>query len=167
MSQYPQSVSEVLDDAMRFNAAALRAVEAFARSRPWSGSLPRRKQKFRNIVHDMSVAYNVPEPEVRFSVTAGSDSAGSYYLPASHLIVLSKLSVCTVLHEWRHAWQYVTRGRCSERDACKWSINLFRRVWPEQYAKLRHEGHMLLRHGRTSGRALSEAQYTCDPESSQ
>ena len=167
MSGYPESVSEVLDDTMRFNAAALRAVRAFAASQPWSGTVNRRKEQFRTLVHDLSIAYAIPEPELRFPVSFRSSSTGSCYLPNRHVIVLTKPSVCTVLHEWRHAWQYVTRGRCSERDACRWSINLFRKVWPDKYARLRHEGHMLMCEARNSSRAFPRVQVTDDPESRQ
>ena len=46
-----------------------------------------------------------------------------------------RLSVVTYLHEFAHA---LGRG---ERGACRWSLNLFRRVFPEQCARLRADGH--------------------------
>jgi hypothetical protein len=50
-----------------------------------------------------------------------------------------RLSVVTYLHEFAHAL-----GR-DERGACRWSINLFRRVFPEQFARLAASGHTLRR----------------------
>ena len=47
----------------------------------------------------------------------------------------TRLSVVTYLHEFAHAM-----GR-DERGACRWSLNLFRRVFPEQFARLRTDGH--------------------------
>jgi hypothetical protein len=140
MSAYPATVNEVLDETLRFKPAALSAVRAFARSRPWSGSIESRKDKFRRLNHDLSVAYGIPEPEVVFGVLDGTCSGASHYLSGVHQIVLmGKLSVVTYLHEFAHA-----RGM-GERGACRWSINLFRRCFPEQYSRLNHVGHLLRR----------------------
>jgi hypothetical protein len=158
---YPETVNEVLA-AMKFRQAALRAVRAFAASRPWSGSLDVRKEKFRKLNHDLAVAYGIPAPELVFGTLDDSGSGNSHYIPALHRITLiGKLSVVTYLHEFAHA-----RGM-GERGACRWSINVFRRCFPRQYAKLAHDGHMLIRDARTSGRALPEAQYNCEPKTRQ
>jgi hypothetical protein len=60
MSVYPATVNEVLSPQMKFKPAALRAVRAFARNRPWSGSIESRKSKFRRLNHDLSLAYGIP-----------------------------------------------------------------------------------------------------------
>ena len=144
MSQrtYPQTVAEVLDERMTFRPAALRAVCALRRSRPWHGTLDRRKEKFLRLNQDLAVAYGIPEPELRFDGLDGSHSGNSHYIPALHRIVMSgKLSVVTYLHEFAHS-----RGM-GERGACRWSINLFRRCFPKEYARLTHVGHTLVRRG--------------------
>ncbi len=137
---YPETVIEVLDEGARFNSAALRAVRRFAASNPWRGAMDERKEKFRDLNRSLAAAYGVPEPELRFDMIDGSSSEASHYIPALHQIVLvGKLSVVTYLHEFAHA-----RGM-GERSACRWSINLFRRVFPRQYARLVGRGHMLIR----------------------
>ncbi|MCH7700374.1 MAG: hypothetical protein IID37_01685 [Planctomycetes bacterium] len=137
---YPETVIEVIDSEMRFRPATLRAVRAFASSKPWSGSLEKRKEKFIKVTHDLATAYNVPEPDLRFEQLDGTSSGGSYYLPKMHLIIMSgKLSVVTYLHEFAHAL-----GK-DEADACRWSINLFRQCFPRQFSRLIHRGHMLIR----------------------
>ena len=137
---YPETVIEVIDVEMRFRPAMLRAVRAFASSRPWSGSLQKRKEKFIKLNHDLATACNIPEPEFRFEQMDGTSSGGSYYLPTAHRIVLAgKLSVVTYLHEFAHAL-----GK-DETDACKWAINLFRQCFPRQFSRLIHRGHMLIR----------------------
>lgn len=159
---YPESVAEVIDDRMRFNSAAFRAVRTFARSNPWKGSVKERKGKFLRLNQFLAAAYQKPAPELVFGDLDGSHSGSSHYIPALHRIVLvGKLSVVTYLHEFAHS-----RGK-GERRACEWSINLFKRIWPEQYGRLRHVGHTLIRGERSSGRAFPEAQYTGDPESRQ
>lgn len=140
MRQYPETVAEVLDDNTRFKLAALCAIRIFAKSGPWSGTTDDRKEKFRKLNHDLAVAYGIREPDLLFGVLDGSSSCRSRYMSSSHEIVLTgKLSVVTYLHEFAHA-----RGM-GERGACRWSLNLFRRVWPRQYGRLTHHGHMLVR----------------------
>ena len=139
-NDYPETVIEVMDEAMRFKPATLRAVRAFASSKPWSGSIEKRKEKFAKVNFDLAAAYGAPKPELRFEQMDGTCSSSSYYLSMAHRIVLSgKLSVVTYLHEFAHAL-----GK-DEADACRWSINLFRQCFPRQFSRLIHRGHMLIR----------------------
>jgi hypothetical protein len=138
---YPATVQEVLSPAMRFKPAALRAVRAFARSKPWQGTLARRKRKFRRLNRDLSAAYGIAEPRLIFqNVEANLSSWASSYRPLTHTITLvGKLSVVTFLHEFAHA-----RG-FDERQACRWSLNLFRKCFPRSFARCRAMGHTLVR----------------------
>jgi hypothetical protein len=131
----------VLDPALTFKPAALRAVRAFARSRPWRGSIAARKGKFRRLNGALAAAYGSTRPRLVFAgVEADTSSGASSYRPATHTITLAgKLSVLTYLHEFAHA-----RG-ADERQACRWSINLFRRSFPRSFARCRAVGHTLVR----------------------
>jgi hypothetical protein len=51
----------------------------------------------------------------------------------------------TFLHEFAHA-----RG-FDERQACRWSINLFRRCFPRSFASCRQVGHTLVRNTQFEG----------------
>lgn len=138
--QYPHSVLEVIDDNKKYRPAALRAVKAFARSKPWQGHEDERKEKYRQLNRDLSTAYGIPEPVLIFGELDGSSSGSSYYHPLRHQIVLNgRLSVVTYLHEFSHA-----RGM-GERAACRWSVNLFRRCFPRSFSSLVQVGHMLVR----------------------
>ena len=137
---YPSTVLEVVDNAARFRATALRAVRVFAASNPWSGTIPERKEKLRGLNKSLAAAYNIPEPELPFGRIDGSSSGSSHYIPSHHRIVLEgKLSVVTYMHEFAHA------RRMGERSACRWSINIFRKCFPLQYSRLVGRGHMLIR----------------------
>jgi hypothetical protein len=137
---YPATVQEVLDPAMKFKPAALRVVRAFAHTKPWRGSIARRKAKFRRLNRALAAAYGVALPRLVFvGVEAGTSSGASSYRPATHTITLrGKLSVLTYLHEFAHA-----RG-ADERRACRWSINLFRRCFPRSFARCRADGQTLV-----------------------
>jgi hypothetical protein len=151
-SGYPETVTEVLDDSARFKPAALRALREFRRSRPWRGSVEEREEKFRTLNHALAGAYGIREPELVVEALDGTTSGRSHYTPALHRIVLSgKLSVVTYLHEFAHA-----RGM-GERGAARWSINLFRRIFPGEYGRLIHVGHMLVRAADIAPRGSGES----------
>ena len=144
-ADYPESVAEVLDDTMTFRPAALRAMRAFAEAKPWRGSLDERQQKFRELNRDLAAAYEIAEPELVFETLDGGTSGRSHYVRPLHRIVLvGRLSVVSYLHEFGHARGY------GERMACKFSINIFKRVFPRSFSRLVQVGHMLL-HPRTIG----------------
>ncbi|MCH8015076.1 MAG: hypothetical protein IH917_00450, partial [Acidobacteria bacterium] len=99
-----------------------------------------RKEKFLRLNHHLASSCGIPEPELRFGRIDGTSSRGSYYRTSAHRIVMTgKLSVVTLLHEFDHAL-----GK-DEVDACRWSINLFRRCFPRQFSKLVPRGHTLIR----------------------
>ena len=136
---YPATVVEILDERMTFRPAALRAMKAFRASHPWRGTDDERRTKFQQLVRALADAYQIAIPELLFDLN-GSSSGASAYDPSRHRIVLrGRLSVVTLLHELAHA-----RGM-DERDAVRWSVNLFRRIFPRSYSRLVHRGHVLLR----------------------
>lgn len=140
MSNYPQTVAEVIDPNATFKPEALRAVKAFAKSKPWQGTLVERWQKFQKLNAELAAAYGIPVPTLVLSGSGEGDSGASSYCPATHTITLrGRLSVVTLMHELAHA-----RGM-GERGATKFSVNLFRRCFPRSFARCEHEGHTLRR----------------------
>ena len=139
---YPRTVAECLRGDMRFRRGVVAAVKAFRDDGPWRGTLEERKRKFRRLNEALAEAYGMPTPDFRFAGIDGSFSGASSCRsrgagqPAA-ITMRGNLSVVTFLHEFAHAL-----GR-NERGACRWSINLFRRVFPRQYARLQADGHVL------------------------
>lgn len=145
---YPQTVAEVIDDAIRFKPAVLAAVHAFKVSHPWRGSLDERHAKFRKLYADLSAVYGIAPPHLVFGNDHVSDSGSSAYLPQMRTVVLrGRLSVVTALHEYAHVL-----GK-DEHQACRWSVNLFKRVWPRLFARCHHERHMLRAPAQRNGEA--------------
>lgn len=136
---YPSSVEEVLDPNKRYRRAALRAVKAFARSKPYVGTIAERKAKFRILNAALAAAYDLPAPRLVFETNETRDSGSSCFVPANDTIILrGRLSVVSYLHEFAH----FRFGR-SEVQACRWSINLFRRCFPRSWVRVTFEGHMV------------------------
>ena len=136
---YPATVAEVLNPQMKFKPDALRAVKRFARSKPWQGTASERKAKFRRLNKQLAVAYGIPKPRLAFVQVEGGLPGNGCYRPLGHAITLyGRLSVVTYLHEFGHARGY------GERGACRFSINLFRRLFPRSFARCRPVGHVLV-----------------------
>jgi len=136
---YPRSVEEVLDQSITFNPSTLRAVQSFAQSHPWRGTIDERHQKFRRLHDDLCRIYGL-DPQPRLIIGNGplSCSGNSCFIPALNTIILrGRLSVVTYLHEVGHA-----RGM-NERRAARWSINLFRRCFPKSWSRVTFDGHMI------------------------
>jgi len=139
---YPQTVAEILGD-VKYKPAALRAVRTFARSRPWRGTAHLRRYKWGMTHADLCEVYGVRVGLVFADNREQLPSGASHYNPITRQIVLNgRLSVVTYLHEFAHAL-----GK-DERQACRWSINLFRRCFPRSFARCTQSMHMLLRPDR-------------------
>ena len=151
---YPDTVAECLSHRSKYRRGVVAAVKKFRRTGPWQGSVEERKAKFHRLNEALAGAYGVPAPKLRFERIDGSFSGASSCLPARRslgeggrgsnerpavITMRGRLSVVTFLHEFAHAL-----GK-DERGACRWSINLFRRVFPRQYARLGADGHVLRR----------------------
>jgi hypothetical protein len=134
---YPLNLEEALGQPLKFPPATLKAVRAFAASKPWRGSIEERKAKFRQLHVDLCRVYGV-NPTLTIEGDGTGDSGGSSYCQISDTITLvGRLSVITFLHEWGH----VLKGH-DEFAACRWSLRLFQRCFPRSFSRLRWEGHV-------------------------
>lgn len=100
-----------------------------------------RYRKFDRLLTKLSRIYHIEKPILEMKGMNGGSmgSTLSYYSPTTHTITMvGKLSVITFLHEFAHA-----RG-FGERYACKWSLNLFRKIFPIRFRRLRGEGHVMV-----------------------
>src|SRR5688572_23068258 len=102
-TNYPRTVAEVLNPQKRFKPDVLRAVRAFARSKPWRGSVAERQDKFRMLNAALAAAYAIEPPQLVFGTDEAHSSGSSCYMPAMDTMMLrGRLSVVTFLHEWGH-----------------------------------------------------------------
>lgn len=130
---YPESVDGVLDE--RTFAAplldAVRAMEGVHKLAP-----KKQRERFRRL-HSVLCLETSRITNLAFCPTVSGDQ--SYYTASGNTIVLcGEPWLPTYLHEFGHALGY------DEREACAWSLNLFRRVFPREFATLRRREHQLL-----------------------
>jgi hypothetical protein len=138
MNDYPQSIDELDLNAVQLAPEIVDAARRFAASRPWRGTVKRRKAKFRAGIKDICIAAGAKQPRVIFAVDEDVDSGRSCCVPTLGLIVLrGRLSVVTGLHEVMH----LLYGP-SEKTAVAMSLALFRAAFPRSFRKLTFRGHM-------------------------
>lgn len=136
-ANYPRTVAEILNPRMRFNRLALAAVRAFARSRPYRCNTGRRGILIDCLNTKLARAYGIAAPNIVYRWSNGSSGSSSYN-PRRHTITLrGRFSVVTYLHEFCHA-----RG-FDERQAVRFSVNLFAKCFPRSFARCRQVGHTL------------------------
>ena len=139
MSDYPTNGAEILEPQLKFRDETIEAASRFKHTGPWSGTMDERMSKFRHFHTALCQIYS-KQTKLHFGLIDGGCSGSSYYRPIDDVIVLrGKLSVVTYLHEFAHAM-----GR-DERGAVRWSICLFKQVFPEEFSRCEFHGHMLKR----------------------
>lgn len=136
----PSSLDSLTSQPPTFRRATLIAVERYRRRRPWSGSAVERVEKLRGLHRDLCEVYGVEARLVVEDLDGSGSELRSRYVPSTLTIHLcGRLSVVTYLHEFAHA---LGKG---ERGAIRWSVGLFRRCFPEQFARCSVQGGYLLR----------------------
>jgi hypothetical protein len=127
------------------------AAKRYAETRPWSGTRAKRIRSLKRFYSDICIIYGVEPPLLNIRGLGKGDSGSSAYVPVFKIIYLhGRLSVVTAIHELGH------HLGMDEMAACRWSLNLFKRVWPEQFAKCFVDRHMLRRFDPNSGRQRTE-----------
>lgn len=140
--------SEVTDDSLVFNEDVVEAVKAFARWKPWQGSLAARCEKFRNLHEALcpggspALMFDIPDVE-----TNSGDSRFNQDMNA--IEIRGKLSVLTYLFLYflSEAFEAVQNGTFDGVEPMVKAMTLFKRVFPKSYAKLRPGNGMFVSGG--------------------
>lgn len=139
---YPRTADEVLDPPVVFKQSVIDAVTNFKTMGAWTGNLQEKFAKFQTLNDSLNEVYGLNVALIN-DIGVENDSPGSsgssYFNPSLNEIHLQgRLSVVTFLHEYAHALDK------DERDAVRWSLNLFRQVFPTQFAALGRQGHVVV-----------------------
>jgi hypothetical protein len=150
---HPQSMEEVIDDEATYSADVLQAVRAYARSKPWQGTIAQRQAKLMALHLELCRIYDRPV-ELHFNISSEgeTDQARCRFMARSDSIVIGgRISVVNYLHTFAAALGKTSRSRF------KWSVNLFRRCFPRSYANLQIDGPMLRREVTTNDESEGDA----------
>lgn len=146
MPNYPATVAEVIRPQRQYKPEVLAALRVFRASKPWRGTVEERKGKFLRLHHALCAVYG-RRILLDFSIGEIETERGNGYCTAEGRIIglVGKLSVVTYLHEFAHS----IFGP-DERQACDWSINLYRRIFPRSAARMSTQGHLIVRPSTTN-----------------
>jgi hypothetical protein len=146
---FSESVEQLVTEMQSKEEQLIKILKEFRELNPWTGKIKDRKQKFKwaheqiagNYGKKVSLVFDIPK---RYSNQYYSGH--SHYNSVKNEIVLKgKLSVITFLHEWGHALLGVD-GTQMEREKIShlWSENLFMKVWPDKWEKLKRGRNQIL-----------------------
>jgi len=137
-SNYPTRIESLLNPPMKFKRDALSAVRVFKASKPYRGTLLERIAKFNRLHHELSLIYNMrSQLIIDVPVDAAVTGNGSYSPDLDVITLTGKLSIVTYLHEFAHSM-----NGSDEEFAVRWSLNLFRAIFPKLFARMSFDGHM-------------------------
>lgn len=139
--KYPQDLDAIVCE-QNYRAATIKLMKEYKKWRPWRGTTSYRIQKIYWLHNNLCNIYDKETALfVHPSVLAGGSSGSSCHVSTSYgdfIILNGRVSVLTYLHEFGHG----LKGE-SEHEACKWSINLFREIFPDNFKRLIGRGHFL------------------------
>lgn len=108
-----------------------------------------RFQLLSELLTKLSALYNKPLNHVSYEENAPS----CYYQSATQTIAINRsLSIISTLHEFAHH----IHGH-SETRACRWSVHLFKEIFPKAYNRLEWQGHLLVKPRRAQVEAPQPA----------
>lgn len=122
----------ILNNPIKHKKETIQAIIAW---RNLNKNKPKKYNQIKQLIHILAKVYNKP-----IQVMFVTNSPSSYYDPNSETIYLVNNSIITALHEFAHHLY-----GSSESIACRWSIWLFTKAYPEAFQNLVWEGHMLKR----------------------
>lgn len=132
----------VFGPEVKFKLGIIAAIKRFKKKKTHNRTSMERLAAMRELARDLSLVYQRDEVKVTAVCLVDdetADSRGSFYHRKTDTIVMvEKLSIITLLHEFAHAL-----GK-DEVGAVRWSLTLFKRVWPEQFDRLQPDGHTLV-----------------------
>jgi len=134
MFDYP-TPETILAKEHLFKPELLRLVREWKREffPGWKDKAPlARFEALEVLIHRMADFYGKPV----YTKPCGS---GDCYFPGERTIYIQGKSIITALHEFAH---HIFGA--SETKACRWSVWLFKKVFPKSFEKLHFVGHMLV-----------------------
>lgn len=136
------TVEEVINDGLGFKPEVLNAMREFRKLKPWRGTIPQRREKLTFLHHKLREIYERPFIELEFQLPEDFElprGNGIFVEDNDTIYLIGKISVVTYLHVFAKA----VFGPDDEK-AMEWSINLYRRIFPNSAARMRIEGSCIV-----------------------
>lgn len=142
MSNRITTTQPLVDDSYPFNDNTLRATRAYARTKPWRGTLEERLKKLNTFHAALCGAHGI-EPQLVVAIPndheGGSGSSGASSHVGGRMTLVNRVSVASYL------WIFARAMGLNRREAFRWSLSLFKRCFPISFGRCRLVGCMLIR----------------------
>jgi hypothetical protein len=137
-------MNEYIDDTIEYPTAVIEALKYFKKNYKFKSDtvrfeehMRRRLAGIRQLRDTLCREYGVPRVSVYAERILPNPSPGischcCYDVKLGCIRMIGKLSILTFLHEFSH---HLQRGG-TEEEARRWSINLFKRVYPRAFERL-------------------------------
>lgn len=134
------TVTDLINDSVKINPEARRAIAAFRSSKPWQGSFDERFAKFTALCQALGNAYGIA-PVLEFKGKEDMTRLGDGAINREGTIIrlVGKLSVVTFLNCFARA-----RGK-TPKECYVWSLSVFKRMFPVSFARCHVDGINLIR----------------------
>jgi hypothetical protein len=120
----------------------IRATRDLVVAKPWRLSLREQREVAQQFVDRLSRIYGITPPVVSI-VPPVFGVYGMYSTPANAITLEDRLSIVTLLHEFRHAIQPDAEHDEREDDARAWSLSVFAKAAPRRFAAMVRRGRIL------------------------
>jgi len=111
----------------------LKITQGFKKKHPYRGSDKQKYKKWKEYIQALSTALNIPAPYLVVAPELNFFGLFGLYTPKYNLLVISKFSVITLLHEYYHAIVNARKGTQNEHDPYIFSQYIFRTVFGEPH----------------------------------
>lgn len=120
-------VMQLISVPQSYPTAAIQALARFKREHKESqDAIGARFEGMKVLVAELAAAYNKPIPRLlSLNASIEAPSTESYFSPQTGIVMVGRLSLITLLHEFAH---YL--GMVDEDQARGWSLSLFKLVYP-------------------------------------
>lgn len=133
------TVAGLIDEDFAVSEETLAALRAFKASRPYRGTLEERQAKFQALHAELCRVYERPALKLCFALgdAEAEHGDGAYSARREKLRMQARLSVVTYLHIFS-----LSLDR-NKHQAFRWSLNLFRLIYPVLFERCQKVGPYL------------------------
>lgn len=135
LSQYAATLLNIVDDGMKFQQGAVAALRIYKGHRRTFTTNEERLEGLQRLVTKLAQTYGIRPPTIVPHGPIDSEQPGEAYFDEGSNAIITRGAL---------ALMPVLRGVCSAiyldaadpRRQAKWSVNLFRKVFPEEFAAM-------------------------------
>ena len=137
MSKYPKSAIGLIEEVV-YPEKVVDAIKEYRSHHIWKIPLKEKISYTKKLFYELCKIYKI-DGNIVFRIDETADDSFRSFCSGVTVVLVGKFSVITFLHEFGH----LLGG--DETEAVRWSINLFKKIFPRSFSQLTESGHLLLK----------------------